>query len=81
MEVWLKIVPVVATLLVVLILVIIIVKWRQNILNRKMARLAQQCECHNYSGTQFMCVRRAGAASWHDERDFCGRKFLLSFRP
>lgn len=47
MEVWLKVVPVVATLLVVLILVIIIVKWRQNILYRKMARLAQQCECHN----------------------------------
>lgn len=47
MEVWLIVVLVVATLLVVLMLVIIIVKWRQNILNRKMARLAQKCECHN----------------------------------
>ena len=47
MEVWLVVVLVVATLLVVLMLMIIIVKWRQHILNRKMARLAQKCECHN----------------------------------
>lgn len=47
MEVWLIVVLVVATILVALIVVIIIVKWRQNILNRKMARLAKKCECHN----------------------------------
>ena len=73
MEVWLIVVLVVATLLVVLILVIIIVKWRRKILNRRMARLAQKCECHKVVElNSCMYLRRAGVASRHDERDFMG---------